>query len=349
MSHRRRIALGIVLSFVSVGYTYFLFSRQPSNLPRTDFYAPWYGGRELLHGRSPYRSDVRDATQTFYYGHRLASGDRRDQHRFVYPAYVVLVLLPTLWLPFPLARVAMLILLLIGAYLYARISISTLKRASPDTIRVPEIMITFFVLISPPVIHGLILQQPGLLVAVMVVGALALVVYDQPAWAGMVLAVATSKPQMAVLPVMWFVLWALCGVRTRWPLLAGFLGVWTLLVGIGALLMGPGWIMEWLASLAAYRTYAGRSGAEIFFGHRVGQVLAMLTVFWLLVKVMGLRAVPARSLAFLGSTSVLLAVSVFIVPGLFALYNCILLVPGLLVATRGWIATSDSRLILPAC
>lgn len=341
--------LGIVLLLVSVGYVYFLFSRQPGNVPRTDFYAPWYGSRELLHGRSPYRRDVSDATQTFYYGHPLASGDKRDQHRFVYPAYVVLVLLPTLWLPFPLARVAMLILLLFGAYLYSRISISMLKRANPDTIRVPEIVITFFVLISPPVIHGLILQQPGSLVAVLVVGTLALVTYDQLAWAGIVLAVATSKPQMAVLPVLWFVAWALCEVRTRWPLLAGFLSAGTLLVGIGALLMGPRWIMEWLASLEAYRTYAGHSGAEIFFGHRVGQVLAILTVFWLLVKLIRLRAIPARSLAFLGSTSVLLAVSVFIVPGLLALYNCILLVPGLLIATRVWIAkgTKERLPLLP--
>ena len=330
MSHSRRIALGIVLLLGSVGYVYFLFGRQPSTVPRTDFYSPWYGSRELLHGRSPYRRDVSDATQTFYYGHPLASGDERDQHRFVYPAYVVLVLLPTLWLPFPLARVAMSTLLLFGAYLYARISIDMLKRANPDTIRVPEMVITLLVLISPPVIHGLILQQPGSLVAVLVVGALALVMYDQLAWAGIVLAVATSKPQMAVLPVLWFVAWALCEVRTRWPLLAGFLSVWTFLVGIGALLMGPGWIMEWLGSLAAYRSYAGHSGAETFFGPRLGQVLAILAVFWLLLKVIRLRAIPARSLAFLGSTSVLLAVSVFIVPGLLALYNCILLVPGLL-------------------
>lgn len=348
MSHRRRIAPGIVWLLVSVGYMYFLFSRQPGNPPRTDFYAPWYGSRELLHGRSPYRSDVSNATQTFYYGHPLAGGDKRDQHRFVYPAYIVLVLLPTLWLPFPLARAAMSILLLFGAYLCARISIGMLKRAKPDSIRVPEIAITIFVLISPPVIHGLVLQQPGSLVAVLVVGVLALVMYDQLAWAGIVLAVATSKPQMAVLPVLWFVAWALCEVRTRWSLLAGFFSVWTLLVGMGALLMGPGWIREWLASLAAYRTYAGHSGAELFFGQRVGQVLAILTVFWLLVKMIHLRAIPARSLAFLGSTSGLLAVSVFIVPGLFALYNCILLVPGLLVATRRWIANSDPHLILPA-
>ena len=96
---------------------------------------------------------------------------------------------------------------------------------------------------------------------------------------------------MAVLPVLWFVAWALREVRTRWPLFAGFLSVWTLLAGIGALLMGPGWIMEWLASLTAYRGYAGHSGAEIFFGHRVGQVLAILTAFWLLV--IRLRAIPA--------------------------------------------------------
>jgi hypothetical protein len=95
MSHRQRITLGTVLLLVSVGYIYFLFTRQHSSIPRTDFYAPWYGSRELLHGRSPYRPEVSDATQTFYYGHPLATGDRRDQHRFVYPAYLVLLLFPT--------------------------------------------------------------------------------------------------------------------------------------------------------------------------------------------------------------------------------------------------------------
>ncbi|PYX81548.1 MAG: hypothetical protein DMG70_19430, partial [Acidobacteria bacterium] len=88
--------------------------------------------------------------------------------------------------------------------------------------------------------------------------------------------------------------------------------------------------------MAAYRAYAGHSGAEVFFGHRLGQALMILAVLWLLLRIVHMRAKPARSLEFLRATSLVLAASVFIVPGLFALYNCILLAPGLMLAARTW-------------
>ena len=70
----------------------------------SDLYPRWLGARELvLHGRDPYGDDVTREIQQGYYGHVLdpqRSEDPKDEQRFAYPVYVMLLLAPTVNIPF---------------------------------------------------------------------------------------------------------------------------------------------------------------------------------------------------------------------------------------------------------
>src|ERR1700746_3097163 len=71
----------------------------------SDLYPRWLGARELLlHHRDPYSAEITREIQTGYYGRPLdpsRPNDPKDQQAFAYPIYVVLMLAPTVTLPFP--------------------------------------------------------------------------------------------------------------------------------------------------------------------------------------------------------------------------------------------------------
>ena len=70
----------------------------------SDLYPRWLGARELLlHKRDPYGDDITREIQTGYYGRPLdptRPNDPKDQQGFAYPVFVVLMLAPTVTLPF---------------------------------------------------------------------------------------------------------------------------------------------------------------------------------------------------------------------------------------------------------
>jgi hypothetical protein len=81
---------------------------------------------------------------------------------------------------------------------------------------------TILVLASPPAIQGLRLQQLGLLVAFLIAASAALVVSGRLLWAGSVLALATIKPQMAALAIVFWLFWAAIHWKQRNRLILGF-------------------------------------------------------------------------------------------------------------------------------
>lgn len=68
---------------------------------------------------------------------------------------------------------------------------------------------------------------------------------------GLALAWALTKPQVAIIPVLW-ILWQDRAAPLRWRLLGGILGG-TLLLALPATLMNPAIWQQWLVSLGAYR------------------------------------------------------------------------------------------------
>ena len=167
--------------------------------------------------------DVSREIQIAYYGRALdpsVATDRLDQERFAYPLYVIFFMLPTVFLEFNTVRIiawwflAAATIVSVWLWLrYLRIRISVFA----------GIAIFALALSSLPVLQGLSLLQLGLLVAAFVAAAAACAADGRLFLAGMLLALATIKPQMCVLPIAWFAIWCFGGWRAAKVFI---LGIW---------------------------------------------------------------------------------------------------------------------------
>jgi hypothetical protein len=162
--------------------------------------------------------------------------------------------------------------------------------------------------------------------------------------AGALLAVATIKPQLTMLPAAGLALWVGCAWRARQGVAWGFGGMLALLIG-GSFLLMPGWLGEFRAALSAYQEYtAGRSILDFFsrivlepiFPAAIAPVTAVLAlalvgaagaVWWQARQATPGGPVFARALA------ATLAITLLIIPT-WAPYNQLLLIPGAALLVR---------------
>jgi len=210
----------------------------------------WTGCREvLLRHASPYTEEVTRRIQIAVYGAPAAPGV--NQQRFAYPVYVVVLFLPLTVMPFGAARICGVAGCLVMTALSAVLWPGMFSRG-----RLRGVAITILIFSAYPVVLGLQLCQPTLLVA----GLLALVIYwarsGRMASAGMLAALCTAKPQLAVAVLLPLCLWALVGWRQRRRFLSA------LAISVAGLLLAselavPGWFSEWLGTVRAYSHYAG--------------------------------------------------------------------------------------------
>jgi hypothetical protein len=156
------------------------------------------------------------------------------------------------------------------------------------------------------------------------------------ALAGALLALATIKPQLTLPLAAWLILWSLSDWRKR----AGF--IWGFGLTMAALLAGaqyllPGWIGRFREAIAAYRQYTGGAGSllDVLITPGGGRVLAALTVLVLAGLCWRVRHEPARTPLFVLTLSLVLAVTVVIVP-MVAPYNQLLLLPGVFLLVLNW-------------
>jgi hypothetical protein len=102
-------------------------------------------------------------------------------------------------------------------------------------------------------IRGMLLAQPGLLVYVFHIAALWAIVKRQDTLAGVMLALATIKPQNSILLVPLLLLWALS--QRRWRIIGSFGVVWGTLF-ILSFILEPSWFSDWLDRVNGYAGYA---------------------------------------------------------------------------------------------
>lgn len=309
------------------------------NRPRgtlSDLYPRWLGSRELLmNRRDPYSDEITRDIQIGYYGRVLDPSrpdDPKDQQRFAYPVYVTFLLAPLTRLPFPTVR-AMFVWIL---GLITAISVLLWLRVVRWR---PSLAVTVIVLLlsvnSIPAIQGIKLQQLSLLVAGMIAICAVLVVEGHLVLAGIVLALATIKPQLALLPVLWLMLWAFSGWRERQRLVWSFAGTLAVLFA-GSEYLLAGWIPEFVAALKAYQHYTGGVSQLGAIATPLGGML--LTFFAAVAAVFvcwNLRRVPANSEAFGVGFAFVLAITGLIV-GLMVPYNQVILFPAVFLIARSW-------------
>ncbi len=304
-----------------------------------DLYPRWVGTRELLlHGKNPYGPEVSHEIQMGFYGHTIVQtyGEPGhapiDEQRFAYPVFVVLLLAPTVHVPFHYVQrwgEIVLVLLVVGsAFLWLRF----LRWRLPDLTTAAIILL---VLASPQIVQGLRFRQLGLLVAFLITASAWCVRSGYLGSAGMLLALSTIKPQMVVLVVLWFLLWAGSEWRQRWQFLAGFAGMLALLAVVGEVLL-PGWIGYFLAGLAAYRQYfPTMSWLQAALGLGLGNVVAGVVILLLLVFGWKRRREDADSPAFVVVLAAFFLVTTVVIP-LMPPFNQILLLLPTMLLLRDW-------------
>jgi hypothetical protein len=300
-----------------------------------DLYPRWLGARELLlHHSNPYSAEITREIQVGYYGRALDPGrpdDPKDQMAFAYPLYVIFPLAPTIRLPFIWVRmVAHWFLVLLTASSVPLWLRALRWRTSPAWIAVLVIL----TLGNLPVVLGIKLEQLTLLVGGMLAVCVLLLVSGYLATAGILLAFATIKPQLVFLIAAWLVLWACGNYRQRRRFLWSF-GLTLATLFAAAEFVMPGWIREFVKAMAAYREYTGRpvSILALLTNPTWGLFFSVLLLLVLAVICWRVRRVSADDPAFAFVSSLVLSVTLVVIP-MTSLYNQILLLPAVLLLVR---------------
>ena len=303
----------------------------------TDLYSRWYGARELLlHHRDPYGIEVSRELQIAFYGRPLdpsRPGEPRDQERFAYPLYVAFLLAPFVHLDFQTVRVIfwwLLAAVTIGsAALWQRFFALSLSWGAFGTLAA-------MLLGSIGVIQGLSILQLGLLVSCFISAAAVSAISGQLFLAGAFLALSTIKPQVAVLPVAWFALWAMADWRHRSALVGGFAAtLGTLIIASEYLL--PGWLWRYPDALRSYADYFGsKSLLGVLFRSPLHWLVAILAFFVAARFCWRSRRQSAHCVSFAISLGFALTLAVSIVPTVTSPFNQVLLLPVVLLLIRQW-------------
>jgi hypothetical protein len=350
--------LGLALALAATASTWFYMNRilraqqiadaAVHHRPRgnlSDLYPRWLGARELLRrGRNPYSAEITREIQQGYYGRPLDpsnADDPKDQQGFAYPAYVVFLLAPTVGLPFDTVQVGFRWFLIALAGLSVLLWLRVLRWKPPLGATLISIVLMLGWL---PMVQGIKLQQLTALVAGLLAACGACLTGGWFFCAGVLLALATIKPQLAWPIAIWLLLWAASDWRSRRRFIFGFAVSMLLLLG-GAELVLPGWLRMFVQALGQYHQYTQNQSVLVWmFGSIAGRVLEALSVLACAACVWRVRGESAASAAFGGAFGLVLALTVVIVP-MFAPYNQVLLAPAILALVR---PGDSANPILPA-
>jgi hypothetical protein len=309
----------------------------------SDLVTRWVGTRAALAGLDPYSDEVLPEMQRMYYGHYPVTAADPDpvRQRFYYPAHLVIVLAPLAYLPWQTARwiflSATLLLLLVGFWGCMKMSP---KRYTWDQIAIVLVLSVF----NWPVLWGLRLQQPTLLIAAFIFLACFFVSRGGASAAGVLLALATVKPQI-VLPILaWLLLWAL--MNRIWSLFVSF-GITLAALLLCSERIVPGWISHWRAAVSVYAHVTDTAPPlENLFGHWAGLALTILIAGSICISLWRLRRCRANSAEFSVAISLVLALTVLVTPTHLAIiYNQVLLFPACLFLAYVTPTDRDSRIV----
>src|SRR6266542_2277430 len=170
----------------------------------SDLYPSWLASRELLlNHRDPYSPEITVEIQAGYYGRPIDPArpdDPKNQQAFAYPVYVAFLLAPTARLPFGEVQAVFRWLL---AGLTALSVLLWIRVIGLRLSWVPATVVVLLVFDTFPVVQGIKLQQLSLLVAALLAGCIFFVVKGKHTLAGILLALAMTKPQLTVLLAAW--------------------------------------------------------------------------------------------------------------------------------------------------
>lgn len=295
-----------------------------------DFYPIWMTGRELLDHRSdPYTPEMTKKIQIDLYGRPMAtrSGDPPAEYRaFSYPLYTDLLAGPLLPLSFNAVR------LVLSVPLVLVTAASVLLWLRAFEIKLPRGTLRIFVLltlISYPALEGLYALQAGLLVGFALAASVWALVHNRLALSGVLLAIASVKPQMMWLIAIFTLLWTCSEWKRRKALALSFVFTMALLCLVSEVML-PGWFSGWWRAVTRYSAYTLPPLPQFILGRFPGLAASLFLLFLTGIVCWRSRKSPAPSETFSLAISWVLAVTAILLPTGGAVYDQILLLPAIL-------------------
>ncbi|MGD0568685.1 MAG: glycosyltransferase family 87 protein [Candidatus Sulfotelmatobacter sp.] len=304
-----------------------------------DFYPLWLTTHEgMLHHSDPYSPETTRRIQIGLFGRPLDDNSSltQDPRAFANPAFAELLFWPLALIPFPVLRIGLAVIL---AAVTAFSIVLWLRAIRFQVDRVMLASLILLTLSSYSVLEGLFAEQIGLLVGFLLAAALAALAGQRLFLSGSLMALALVKPQMMLLVAIYLLLWSLARWRARRLFAAGFISVSALLAG-SSLLIWPHWISEWLQVLIRYRQYSTPPLACYVLGGYAGSHFGPVLVAALLAGALALawrmRNTSSASFEFALTISLLLATTVVtLLPGQ-AVYDHVILLPGIILIAMSW-------------
>ncbi|MBI5669041.1 MAG: DUF2029 domain-containing protein [Chloroflexi bacterium] len=251
MAQRRADGLIFLLAIIVVLAVMVIITHNAFTAPYpglNDFMSRWEGARSYWVDRlNPYGEQASLNIQQRIYGRPVVEGE--DPGYFAYPFYTLFVVWPLVVLPYSWASAVWMVLLEVSLVVSLFLLLDLFRwKPRPTLLAVLMVWTLVFYFSS----RGLILGQPGLLVAFLEILAVWALVKQWDGLAGVALALSTIKPQMGFLIVPFLLLW---GLRARrWRLVGAFAAVLGALL-LASFLLQPSWLSDWLAQLALYPSY----------------------------------------------------------------------------------------------
>jgi hypothetical protein len=307
-----------------------------------DFYQVWLSARELFRQRlDPYSPEMTREIQVGLYGRPLdpdRPGDPVDRRVFPYPAYTDLLFWPVTLFSFSAVRIVVLFGLIA---MTAATPLLWLRALNWNVDWKWSAVLVLLTLCSYAALEGLFAGQLGLMVAFLLALSLGAIRRERYFLSGILLALTTIKPQNTALVILFLILWALQNLHSRRGFLVGFFSTLGVLLATSLAVL-PHWIASWTHTVLAYRHYTRPPLITEVVTSSLGPQLMrpatiLLTAISLLVAVVlawRYRAADFGSREFWLTLGILLSITaVVVLPGQ-AVYDHLILLPGILLVIR---------------
>lgn len=298
---------------------------------RSDLYPLWIAGRELLfHRQNPYTEQVTAEIQRGFYGRTVDPSNPHDPDNlqaFAYPVCAIFVVSPLLLFSFPVARLVFTVVLWVGTALSVPAWIKALRLPMR---RFAALLASLAAVSSFASFDGLHWTQMTLFVAALVAFAVAALARGRYVTAGILLALASVKPQLTVMVLGFIACWTVTAWQSRKTLAYSFGAVVALLLVSSEQLL-PGWFGNWQHAARKYVGYNRVSLLAAMLGHPEAIAAAAVGIILCCVLFWRFRREPAGSNAFNFAIVAALTMTVLILPNAGASYHYqIILVPACL-------------------
>lgn len=297
----------------------------------SDLYPRWLGAREaLLHGRDPYSTEVTREIQTGFYGRPLNPNNPADpagQEAFVYPLYVILLMAPTVTLPFPAVQEIFRWFLLFAIACSVPLWMAAIGWRPDIRLVISGMLLAAS---SYPAVLVFHMQNLAALVVFFLAAAADSLARGWQLLGGFLLALATIKPEISWLMILWFLLWAIGDWKQRNRVVWSFSATMVVLL-IAAEAVSPHWMVRFVAAVRQYPSYGADPNVFlVFLPWWVADPIMAVVVGVLFVCCWRWRKSPPGSAEFGWSLAWVSTVTLAVLPKLAA-YNQPLLIPALLV------------------